>query len=824
MAPRSQALLIATGKSLLTASLLCLASACITSPNRPANLPGVGVALAPKSDTTKPAATPTTPPPIAPYEQIIPATAKTRHGLFSTHRVGDKLYFEIPPKALNAELLLVGRYARAAAGTAYGGDEFSERTISWERSDNRVILRTLSYSSVADSGLSITRAITAANYSPIIAIFPVEAYGPDSAPVIDVTRLYTTAIPEFMGVHGNLDPSRSYIESALAFPENVEVEATQTGVIPDARDAQSVIAHWSMVRLPNHPMKPRLADERVGYFSIDQTDFGTSQQRAVTHEYIARWRLEKKDSTAALSEPVQPIVYYIDPATPDEWKPWVRKAILDWQPAFEAAGFKNAIIAADPPTDDPDWSPDDVRHTVIRWLPSTTENAEGPHVSDPRTGEILNGSVRMFHNVLNLQRNWYFTQVAPLDVRAQRWPFPDSLMGRLLEFVVAHEIGHTLGLRHDQLGSSLYPPDSLRSPSWIHRMGSAPSIMDYSRFNYVAQPEDHIPVGDLVPRIGPYDHFAIRWGYTPIPNVRNALAERPTLDHWARIQDTIPWLRFAEENPGGDYGTATEAVGDADPVWATTWGIKNLARVMHLIPGAAIRPAEDNSDVAEITTAVRRQWRTELSHVITVVGGSTILLKSGSQPGPVYTPLSRERQQAAVRFLNANAFQTPTLLLDSTLERRYEPSGMGGRINAVQTSLLRSLLADDRMQRLIDYTAATSSTTSSAATSARDVYTITDLLNDVRRGLWSELTPPKNGHVRIDAYRRALQSSYLTLFDEKLNLVHTTPSDAVAVMRDELVTLRADIGRAIPRTADSMTRAHLRASAEHITAILDPKR
>jgi hypothetical protein len=276
-------------------------------------------------------------------------------------------------------------------------------------------------------------------------------------------------------------------------------------------------------------MMPRRFDERVGFFSISQVDFGTTEQRSADRSYITRYRLEKKDPSAALSEPVKPIVYYVDPATPEQWKPWVRKAILDWQPAFEAAGFKNAIIAMDPPVNDPDWSPEDVRHTVIRWLPSTVENAQGPHVSDPRTGEILNGSVRMFHNVLNLQRDWYFTQASPLDPRARTLPFPDSLMGRLLEFVVAHEIGHTLGLRHDQIGSSTYPADSVRSASWVARMGHSPSIMDYSRFNYVAQPEDNIPIADIVPGIGPYDKFAIMWGYTPLPNARSSDQERPTL-------------------------------------------------------------------------------------------------------------------------------------------------------------------------------------------------------------------------------------------------------------------------------------------------------
>jgi hypothetical protein len=787
------------------------------------------------------------------YNRVITREARTRRGMFAVHRVNEKLFFEIPRNEMNKDMLLVGRFTRAAAANprqpggqfgSYGGDQFTERTLRWNRSGNRVILRSPSFAIVADTTTPIYRAVQAASYPPVIAVFNVESYGPDSAAVIDVTRLYTTSIPEFAAIRGSLDERRSFIENALAFPDNVEIEATQTGTPSAAtggggggggggqgagpQAAQSVLAHWSLVRLPERPMTPRRHDERVGFFSIRQVDFGTSEQRSADRSYIARYRLEKKDPNAALSEPVKPIVYYVDPATPEQWKPWVRKAVLDWQPAFEAAGFKNAIIPMDPPANDPDWSAEDVRHTVIRWLPSTIENAQGPHVSDPRTGEILNGSIRMFHNVLNLQRAWYFTQASPLDPRARTLPFPDSLMGVLLEFVVAHEIGHTLGLRHDQIGSSTYPVDSLRSASWVSRMGHSPSIMDYSRFNYVAQPEDNIAIADLVPKVGPYDKFAISWGYAPIPGARTADEERPTLDQWARMQDTIPWYRFSENNEGG-FGTLSEAVGDADPVKSTGLGFRNIRRVVTYLSSAAIRPGENNDDLRELYDRTVGQWATEANHVATLVGGAAVQYKSGSQSGAVYTPLPRSRQQEAMRFIGENVFQTPTYLIMPSIARRIEAGGMITRITNAQGRVLTSLLNDGRLNRLIESEA--------LATNEGDSYSLASMLNDLRRGVWSELA---QSGVSIDPYRRTLQNQFLAQFNGKLNPPATTATpapqfpgatqpaplleDARSQLRGELVSLRAEIRRAAPRASDRETRLHLEAADHEIGDILDPKK
>lgn len=773
-----------------------------------------------------------------PYDKVITKEATTDEGLFKVHRIKEKYYYEIPVAMLGKEMLWVSQIAKTSLGVGYGGQALGNRVVRFERRDNRVLLRGVLYDIVADPKLPISRAVEAANTAPILMAFNIEAFAKDESPVIEVTRLFTTEVAELsartrLRARG-FDAGRSFVDRIVSFPGNIEVEATHTytippetpgatptpppspfGGVPMRGNSGTVVLHFSMVKLPDQPMQPRVFDERVGYFSVSQQDFGRGEHRVPERRYITRWRLDKKDPLAALSEPVKPITYYVDPATPAWLVPYVKRGIEKWQPAFEEAGFKRAIVAADAPSkeQDPDWSPEDARYSVVRWLPSTIENAVGPHVHDPRTGEILESDIQMYHNIMNLQRAWYFTQVGPLDPRTRKLPMPDDLMGELVEFVVAHEVGHTLGFQHNMKGSSTYPFEKLRDKEWLHTMGHTPSIMDYSRFNYVAQPEDNIPVKDLIPGIGPYDRWATMWGYKPIPGVGSPDDEKKTLDEWARAQEKTPWLRFSTEGAqGSDPGELTEAVGDGDAVKATTLGFKNLARVADMLLPATTEEGDPWDDLSELYGRLVGQWATEANHVTAIVGGFSSQQLHGGQNGVRFTTVPRSRQTEAVRFLNDSVFATPAFLLKPEILRRIEPQGAVERIGSAQRRVLTSLLGTARINRLVEQ----------EALDGASAYKATDMLAEVRRGVWRELDATS---VSVDPYRRNLQRAYLQLFDERLNGRQAAGGDVRAFFRGELLSLGAQLAaaQAKAKAGDAATRMHLMDASRQVQRILDPR-
>ncbi|MFO7301803.1 MAG: zinc-dependent metalloprotease [Acidobacteriota bacterium] len=760
------------------------------------------------------------------YEELL-ADAQSDDGMFLVHRVGDTVYFEIPADLLDRDILWVTRLKRTTLGAGYGGEPIADRVVRWSQRGDRVFLQLINYDVTADPSEPIARAVADANVPTILRSFGVIATSPAGNPVIDVTGLLLSEIAEFsprdvLNARG-MDQSRSYLEKVVSYPENVNVQVTQTytGGGSSTRGMRgtsgTVTLYHSLVRLPDEPMKPRLYDSRVGYFTTSTLDYSRDENRAVQRRFITRYRLEKKDPTAPVSDPVKPIVYYVDPATPPKLVPYIKKGIEDWQAAFEAAGFSNAILAKDPPSpeEDPDWDPEDVRYSVVRWLPSTIENAQGPHVADPRSGEILEADVLMYHNIQHLATMWYVSQVGALDPRVTKLPLPDELIGELVRFIVAHEIGHTLGLRHNMRASSLYTVEQVRNPEWVREHGHTPSIMDYARFNYVAQPEDGIAVEDLVPKIGPYDKWAIRWGYAPIPEADTPDAERPVLDAWAREQDTTPYLRFmtSGESESAAYpfdpGQQREAVGDHDPVRATRLGLRNLERVASRLVEIAERPGEPWDDLEELYKRVVAQWRIELGHVSAVVGGIESRELYAGQPGLRFEPVPRARQAAAVAFLLEHGFQVPSFLTTPDLLRRFEPTGVVNRIRVAQTSLMNALLQPARLDRMVEQSVMDPGS-----------YTVLNLLTDLRRGIWKELDTPGQA---IDLYRRNVQRAYLDTIDARLNGSTPLNAEVRALLRGELRELDAQIARVLPDVQDVASRRHLEDARETIATILDPR-
>lgn len=783
-----------------------------------------------------------------PYDQVITKDAKTKEGVFKVHQIKDKFFYEIPANELDKEFLWVTQIARTTLGVGYGGQALGNRVVRWEKRDDKINLRLKTYSIVADPQNPIAEAVDNAKNETILMSFPVAAYGPNGSSVIEVTRLFTTDIFELSARQrlsaNSLDASRTYVERISPYPINIEAVATHTytrvaspggasmgggragssGMRPGSA---TVVLHHSMVKLPENPMMPRLFDDRVGFFSVRNSDFSRAEHRVPQRRYITRWRLEKKDPNAAISEPVKPIVYYIDRATPPWLVPFTKRGVEKWQKAFEAAGFKNAIIAKLAPSkeEDPEFSPEDARYSVIRWLPSDIENAMGPHVNDPRTGEILESDIQMYHNIMNLQRSWYFTQVGPLDPRVAKLPMPDDLMGTLVEYVVAHEVGHTLGFQHNMKASSTYTVEQIRDPKWVKENGHVATLMDYSRFNYVAQPEDKMPVDLLVPGIGPYDIWATKWGYAPIPSAKSPDDERTTLDAWAREQDTKPWLRFSTTgSAGSDPGELTEAVGDMDAVKATGLGLKNLERVSKmLIPATTNIKGDTYSDLSELYGRMLGQWTLELNHVAAIVGGFDTRQKHVGQEGLRFVPVAKARQAEAVRFLNQNAFQTPHWALDKEILRRIEPIGALNRVRNAQRTVLNNLLSSSRFARLVEQ----------QAIDGAVAYQPSELLSDVRSGVWSELS---GSSVVIDAYRRNLQRTYLEIANTKINQTSQVPAgipaafaaqfissgDEKGYYRAELRALDAEVSAAIGKTSDAATRVHLEAVRDQIADILHP--
>ena len=763
------------------------------------------------------------------YSDIITDKALTDHGVFDVHKIEDKYFFEINDSLLGRDMMMVTRVVKMATELPLRAHKLSEQVLRWEKFNNNILLKVASYSNFANDSLPIKEAVSNSNFEPIIASFKIEVKNEEkNSIVIDVSSLFKSDIKAFGFPQrsrksyklSSLDSKLSMVESMKSFPLNIEVRHIKTYKSSDSNNGQvSMLLNNSIILLPKEPMRRRYFDQRVGWITNRQIDYGLDNQEAETVRYLRRWRLEVKDEDikkfkkGELVEPKNPIVFYIDPGTPIKWRKYIKQGIEDWQTAFEEAGFKNAIIAKDPPTkeEDPDWSSEDIRYSVFRYLASTTINANGGQVADPRSGEILQFDVNWYHNVLKLTRNWWIVQTGAVNPDARSVELKNEIAGEGVRFVAAHEVGHAIGLPHNMGSSSAYPVDSLRSATFTKKYGTAPSIMDYARWNYVAQPGDDgvalMPSYWDTPNVGVYDKYSIKWGYKPILDVSEE-EEKKILRSWIREKEDDLAYRYGD--PGIDPSSQTEDLGD-NAIKASEYGIANLKRIVpNLIEWTTI-DGEDYDDLQEIYNTVLSQFRRYMGHVTTNVGGVYQYYKTSDQDGAVYTHVDKNHQKACIEFLNKHLFETPYWMIDKNILNKIEFAGMTNRVRALQSSYLNNLLDFGRMARMIE----------NEAFNGINAYALQEMMVDLKNGLWKELKSNK----QIDVYRRNLQRTYINRLKYIMNneqpnrsgsfwssyttTVKVDVSDIRSVTMGVLMDLRKDLKKAVKKYSDKVVKNHL---------------
>ena len=763
------------------------------------------------------------------YADVVTDKAVTREGVFVTHLVDGKVFFEIPEDQFGREFVWQVKISGIQTGKGTISEDSARQYVYFERVDDEILLRARDYSVISREGEPETFVVKKTDLDAILAKMKIVAFheqgegdAATQTPLIDVSSVFLGKVKGLEGLRrGKMDDKATVIKEVKAFETNIEARVlgkfevkpapprngqSRSGPPREPQDVTAEIRH-SILALPETLMKPRHYNHRVGFFDARYQDYTGEKNKVEETRYIKRWRLEKKDPSAALSEPVEPIVWYIDRGTPTRYIEATREGIEFWESAFEQAGFKNAIVAKMAPTveEDPDWDPEDARYAVIRWVPSVIPNANGPHVADPRTGEIIEADVRMYHNVIKLVEEWYFAQAGATDPRASQLPLPDDVMSDLVRFVVAHEVGHSIGLHHNFIGSNAYTIDQLRDPEFVAENGVASSIMDYARFNYVIQPEDGVSPIDYVP--GPYDKFAIEWGYTEFSGDKSAEEEIPLLNEIADRQLENPAFRWDSYSDAAQWDPRiqTEDLSD-DAIEATRLGILNLERIMdNLVEAATYEPGQSYDELGVAYGALASQYGRELGHVTKYVGGSIYRreLAQGQDQAQaqaqadVYDSYPIAKQQEALDFLKDNAFKLPDFWLHPEVLERIGHDTYMETVTRFGDRTLNRLMSPARIAHIIEQRAG-----------GLEVYAPVKLFSEVRGSLFEET---RGRGSDVSAYRRHLQSSFVNMMIESLepskdSNASPMTEDYRALARASLVELQRDLRRASNR--DSLTGIH----------------